>query len=73
MLLIKYALPMLYLWLGYNAINGKEDFIIFLKKSNIILILYALFIGGFAYKVFPFLSAVNHIFSLLYIGVVRVA
>ena len=55
MLLIKYALPMLYLWLGYNAINGKEDFIIFLKKSNIILILYALFIGGFAYKVFPFL------------------
>lgn len=23
MMLIKYALPMLYLWLGYNAINGK--------------------------------------------------
>lgn len=55
MLLIKYALPVLYLWLGYNAINRKEDFLIFLKKSNVILILYALFIGGFAYKVFPFL------------------
>lgn len=55
MLLIKYALPVLYLWLGYNAINGKEDFLIFLKKSNVILILYALFIGGFATKFFPFL------------------
>lgn len=55
MMLIKYTLPLLYLWLGYNAINDKESFLILLKKTNIFMIIYALLIGGFTLKVLPFL------------------
>ena len=39
MMLIKYSLPLLYLWLGYNAINNKEDFLVFLKNANYIMII----------------------------------
>lgn len=55
MMLIKYTLPLLYLWLGYNAINDKESFLILLKKTNVFMIIYALLIGGFAFKILPFL------------------
>lgn len=55
MMLIKYTLPLLYLWLGYNAINDKECFLILLKKTNVVMIIYALLIGGFAFKILPFL------------------
>lgn len=53
MLIIKYILPLLYLWLGYNAINTKEEFILFLKVALIVMIVYAFLIGGFAYKLYP--------------------
>lgn len=54
MILIKYSLPLLYLWLGYNAINNKEDFLLLLKKTNLIMVIYALFIGGFSSIILPF-------------------
>lgn len=54
MMLIKYSLPLLYLWLGYNAINNKEDFLLLLKKTNLIMVIYALFIGGFSSIILPF-------------------
>lgn len=55
MLLIKYFLPLLYLWLGYNAIHDYEDLLFFLKKCILIMALYAFFIGGFSVKVTPWL------------------
>ncbi|WP_346701312.1 O-antigen ligase family protein [Barnesiella sp. An22] len=55
MLLIKYILPLMYLWLGYNAVNTKEDFFFLLKKTNVVLIIYAFLIGGFAAKLYSFL------------------
>ena len=55
MLLIKYSLPLLYLWLGYNAIHDYEDLLFFLKKSLLIMAIYAFFIGGFSAKILPWL------------------
>lgn len=55
MMLIKYSLPLLYLWLGYNAIHDYEDLLFFLKKSILIMSIYAFFIGGFSVKVLPWL------------------
>lgn len=55
MLLIKYALPLLYLWLGYNAIQDYEDFLFFLKKSTLVMAIYAALIGGFSAKFLPWL------------------
>lgn len=55
MMLIKYFLPLLYLWLGYNAIHDYEDLLFFLKKSLLIMAIYAFFIGGFSAKILPWL------------------
>lgn len=50
MLLIKYSLPLLYLWLSYAAINDSYDLMFFLKATVVGMCIYALFIGGFAVK-----------------------
>lgn len=55
MLIIKYSLPLLYLWLGYNAIQDTADFVFLLKKIVWIMVIYAFLIGGFSAKVFPWL------------------
>lgn len=55
MVIIKYALPLLYLWLGYNAIQESDDFIFFLKKTAWIMVIYAFLIGGFSAKFLPWL------------------
>lgn len=52
MVLIKYALPLLYLWLGYSAIDDEFDLIYFLKASCIIMVIYACLIGGVIEKIF---------------------
>ena len=52
MLIIKYILPLLYLWLGYNAINTKEEFVLFLKVTLTIMIVYAFLIGVFSAKIY---------------------
>ena len=46
MLLIKYSIPMLFLWLGYSAINNEKDLIVLLKVVNIVACIYCFFIGG---------------------------
>ncbi len=50
MMLIKYSLPLFYLWLGYTAINDSDDLLYFLKKVAIGMCIYALIIGGFSEK-----------------------
>ena len=55
MMLIKYSLPMLFLWLGYSAMNNEKDFIIFLKVVNIVACIYCFFIGGQGGKLMPWL------------------
>lgn len=50
MMLIKYTLPLLYLWLAYTAINDSDDFLYFLKITSVGMCVYAMFIGGFAAK-----------------------
>ena len=49
MMLIKYALPMLFLWLGYSALNNEKDLIIFLKVVNFVACVWCLIMGGFAW------------------------
>lgn len=55
MMLIKYALPMLFLWLGYSALNNEKDLIIFLKVVNVVACVYCMFIGGQGCKLIPWL------------------
>lgn len=50
MMLIKYSLPLFYLWLGYTAINDSDDLLYFMKKVAIGMCVYALIIGGFSAK-----------------------
>jgi O-antigen ligase len=55
MLLIKYIIPVLFLWLGYSGLRNEEDLIIFLKVANITACVYCLFIGGQGCKLMPWL------------------
>lgn len=50
MMLIKYTLPLLYLWLAYTAINDSDDLAYFMKQTTISMCVYALIIGGFSAK-----------------------
>lgn len=51
MMLVKFALPLLFLYLGYSALNNEKDLIIFLKCVNVAACVYIIFIGGFGQKV----------------------
>lgn len=51
MMLIKYSLPLLYLWLSYTAIKDSHDLQYFMKTVTIGMCVYALIIGGFSAKV----------------------
>lgn len=55
MLLIKYMIPMLFLWLGYSAIGNERDLIAFLKVVNVVACIYCFFIGGQGCKLMPWL------------------
>ena len=55
MMLVKYSLPMLFLWLGYSGLRNEKDLIIFLKVVNVAACIYCGLIGGFAVTfVWPF-------------------
>lgn len=55
MMLIKFSLPMLFLWLGYSGLSNEKDLIIFLKVVNVAACIYCGLIGGFAATfVWPF-------------------
>ena len=53
MMLIKFSLPMLFLWLGYSGLRNEKDLIIFLKVVNIAACIYCFTMGGFAMTVIP--------------------
>lgn len=53
MMLIKYSLPMLFLWLGYSGLSNEKDLIVFLKVVNIAVCIYCGFMGGFAATFIP--------------------
>ena len=53
MMLIKYSLPMLFLWLGYSSLSNKADLIILLKVVNIVGCVWCLVMGGFAATFIP--------------------
>ena len=55
MMLIKYSLPMLFLWLGYSGLGNEKDLIIFLKVVNVVACVYCMFIGGQGCKLMPWL------------------
>ena len=55
MMLIKYSLPMLFLWLGYSGLNNEKDLIIFLKVVNVVACVYCLLIGGQGWELMPWL------------------
>lgn len=53
MMLIKFSLPMLFLWLGYSGLRNEKDLIIFLKVVNVAACIYCGIIGGFAATFIP--------------------
>lgn len=46
MMLVKYFLPLCFLWLGYSALNNEKDLVVFLKAVNVVGCIYCCFIGG---------------------------
>lgn len=50
MMLIKYSLPMLFLWLGYSSLRSKTDLIVLLRVVNFVGCVWCLVMGGFAEK-----------------------
>ena len=55
MMLLKYTLPLLYLWLAYTAIKDKDDLLYFMKMTTIGMCIYAFLIGGFIERVIPWI------------------
>lgn len=55
MLLIKYSIPLLSLWLGYSAVEGKYDLYYFSKSVAKTSIVYALIAGGVSAVFMPWL------------------
>lgn len=50
MMIIKFSLPILYFWMGYNAIEEKTDLWIFLKRTVWFCVVYSFLIGGISAK-----------------------
>lgn len=53
MMLIKYSLPLLFLYMGYSALGNEKDLMIFLKVVNAAACIYCLVMGGFAATFIP--------------------
>ncbi len=53
MMIIKFCLPYLYFWLGYNAMQSEDDFYTFLEKTCRICCVYGLLLGGVTEKLLP--------------------
>lgn len=50
MMILKFSMPILYFWMGYNAIEDSLDLGIFLKRTVIICVIYSFLIGGVSAK-----------------------
>ena len=49
-MIVKFCLPILYFWMGYNAIEDSLDLWIFLKRTVLICVIYSFLIGGVSAK-----------------------
>jgi len=50
MMILKFSMPILYFWMGYNAIEDSLDLWIFLKRTVLICVIYSFLIGGVSAK-----------------------
>lgn len=50
-MMVKYFLPILYFWLGYNAIESWDDVILCLKYTVVVGVIYASIVGGVTYYI----------------------
>lgn len=55
MMLVKYSLPLLFLYLGYSSLSNEKDLIIFLKVVNYVACIYCFIMGGFTQHILPWL------------------
>ena len=53
MMLVKYFIPIEFLWLGYSSLRNEKDLVVFLKVVNVAACLYCFVIGGFTQYVIP--------------------
>ena len=53
MMLVKYSLPLLFIYLGYSSLDNEKDLIIFLKVVNWSTCVYCFIMGGFAQHFLP--------------------
>lgn len=53
MMLIKYCIPILFLWLGYSSLTNEKDILALAISANFIACIYCFFIGGQGFKLMP--------------------
>ncbi len=68
--IVRFAFPLLFLWLGYNAIDSKYSFLIFSRTVCKTTLFYIFWIGGIAAVFLPFIyySPVGNGIFLTYAG-----
>ena len=49
-MIVKFCLPILYFWVGYNAVKEELDLWVFLKRTVLICVIYSFLIGGVSAK-----------------------
>lgn len=60
MMLVKYFIPIEFLWLGYSSLRNEKDLVVFLKVVNAAACVFCFICGGFTNKVIESL----YIFSM---------
>lgn len=55
MMLVKYSLPLLFLYMGYSSLQNEKDLVVFLKVVNVVACIYCLIMGGVSWKLTPWL------------------
>lgn len=69
MMIIKFCLPILYFWMGYNAIKEEMDLWTFLKRTVVYCVIYSFLIGGVSAKFFgPLYAFLNFTTGGLFIS-----
>lgn len=48
MMLVKYFIPVQFLWLGYSSLRNEKDLVVFLKIVNVAACIYCFISGGFS-------------------------
>lgn len=65
MMLVKYSLPLLFIYLGYSSLDNEKDLVIFLKVVNWATCVYCLIMGGFSARIIkPLYDFVGGILSV---------